>query len=246
MPPDLLLALLFLLVGALYASVGHAGASGYLAVMALVGVAPAVMRPTALALNILVGTIAFIQFWRAGHFRWRLFWPFAVASAPLAWLGGTIDLAPHILRPAIGAVLLLTAIRMGWTALKPPRAARSSTPPPVPAALLAGAAIGFVAGLTGTGGGIFLSPLILLLHWGDPKPTAAASALFILVNSIAGLAGQLGTGWSPGPELAWWALAAGVGGLAGATFGSRFAANRTLRALLALVLLVAGTKLVAS
>jgi len=238
-----ILAALFLIVGALYASVGHAGASGYLAVMALVGINATVMRPTALAINVLVATIAFIQFWRAGHFSWRLLWPFAIASIPAAFIGGAIELPARPLRIAIGVVLLLSALRMVWVVLRPPRDAKDPHAPPVPVALGVGAGLGFVAGLTGTGGGIFLSPLMLMLNWANTKRTAAVASMFILLNSISGLAGVAAKGWRPSPTLLVLAVAAGIGGWLGALYGSRRASPSALRLLLACVLLVAGVKL---
>lgn len=248
MPADLLpiLSLLFLIVGALYASVGHAGASGYLAVMALVGVDAVVMRPTALSINILVAAIAFAQFARAGHFDWRLSWPLAAASIPAAFIGGRIALPQGTLKVAIGAVLLLSAARMAWVALKGSSRVNEPDPPPPPlaVALGVGGILGLVAGVTGTGGGIFLSPLMLILGWADPKRTAATAALFILVNSLAGLGGLVSAGWSPPAGLATLAVAACAGGLVGAYLGSRFATARTLYMLLAVVLVLAGAKLI--
>ncbi len=243
--PDVLLTLtvLFLFVGAVYASVGHAGASGYLAVMALVGVETVAMRPTALAINVLVAIIAFSQFARAGHFRWQLFWPFAVTSAPAAFIGGLIDLPPRPLGAAIGLVLLLSAGRMFWSAWRPRLSGDEPHSPPHAAALTAGAALGLAAGLTGTGGGIFLSPLLLLFNWADTKQTAAAASLFILLNSVAGLTGLAASGWRPDWELGVLAPAACLGGVAGAWFGSRRATPRALRLLLGAVLALAATKL---
>jgi uncharacterized protein len=238
-----ILAALFLVVGALYASVGHAGASGYLAVMALVGIGGTVMRPTALAINVVVASIAFLHFWRAGHFSWRLLLPFAVASIPAAFVGGAIQLPSEPLRIVIGIVLLLSALRMAWTVLRPAREPKSPVPPSLGVALLFGAALGFLSGLTGTGGGIFLSPLMIFFNWADMKRTAAVAAAFILVNSIAGLAGVIAQGWTPTPALGVLAVAAGIGGFAGAYYGSRRATPASLRILLASVLLVAGAKL---
>lgn len=239
----LILSALFLVVGALYASVGHAGASGYLAVMALLGVDVVVMRPTALSINVLVAAIAFTQYARAGHFSWALFWPFAAASIPAAYAGGLVRLPQHTLKVAIGVVLLLSAVRMAYVALRPPAAIRSPQPPSAPIALMVGAGLGFMAGLTGTGGGIFLSPLILILGWAEPKRTAATSSLFILLNSVAGLAGLATQGWSPPTSVWLLGTCAAIGGTLGATLGSRRATPRTLNVLLALVLLIAGTKL---
>jgi uncharacterized membrane protein YfcA len=245
MPADALpiLAAYFLIVGALYASVGHAGASGYLAVMALLSVAPEVMRPTALAINVLVATIAFVQFARAGHFSWALFWPFAAASIPAAFLGGMIHLPVHALKVAIGVVLLLTALRMAWVALRPPKSKPEPVPPTIAAALSIGGVLGLIAGLTGTGGGIFLSPVMLLFNWADTKRTAATASLFILLNSLAGLIGLASAGWRPTPTLAVLAAAACIGGLIGSTLGSRRATPRALNLFLAVVLLIAGAKL---
>lgn len=240
----LILSLLFLIVGALYSSVGHAGASGYLAAMGLMGIEASVMRPTALAVNVLVAGIALIQFARAGHFSWRLIWPLVITSIPAAFLGGRVQIPADILKLAIGVVLLLSSARMLWTACQPPRDQRPVSPPRLPLAMLVGAALGLISGLTGTGGGIFLSPLMLILNWADVKRTAATSAAFILVNSIGGLLGLASRGWVPGIDIGWLALAAGIGGLIGSYFGSRVLAPRSLRAILAVVLLIAGVKLV--
>lgn len=242
----IILAALFLVVGALYSSVGHAGASGYLAVMALVGVDAATMRPTALAINILVAAIAFAQFAHAGHFRWRVFWPFAVASVPAAFVGGSIRVPADALRVAIGAVLVLSAAHMAWSSRRTAAERAEPREPAVPAALGCGGAIGLVSGLTGTGGGIFLSPVMLFFNWADIKRTAATASLFILLNSASGLAGMATSGWSPGPWLVVLAAAACTGGIAGAYLGSRRLAHRSLRVLLAFVLLIAGVKLVLS
>lgn len=244
MQPDAtLLAIFFLVVGALYASVGHAGASGYLAVMALVGVAPESMRSTALAVNVVVATIAFIHFASAGHFSWRFLWPFAVASIPAAFAGGTIALPADWLRLAIGGALAFSAFRMALTNVRPAAGPRLVRDPAIATRLLAGAAIGFAAGLTGTGGGIFLSPLILLCGWAEPKRTAATASLFILVNSLSGLGGLLSAGWTPTFDLLPLAAAAGLGGFSGAFLGSRKWTPSTLNLLLAAVLAVAASKL---
>lgn len=239
----ILLALLFLAMGALYASVGHAGASGYLASMALLGIPVASMRSTALAVNVCVACIACVQFVRAGHFSWRLFWPFAVASVPAAFVGGSITLPTRPMQVVIGAALLLAAARMAWMAAGLRLTARPTRTPAVPVAAGCGGALGLVAGLTGTGGGIFLSPLLLVCRWADAKRTAATSAMFILVNSIAGLGGLSMRGTLPTSNLLVLAGAACVGGTAGAFWGSRHAAPATLNWILAIVLVVAGGKL---
>lgn len=237
------MALLFLVVGALYASVGHAGASGYLAVMALLGTPAALMRPTALIVNVCVAAIACVQFARAGHFRWKLFWPLAVAAVPAAFVGGMVSLPVRPMQVLIGLVLLAACLRMAWEAFGGRFSARTARPPTRPVAIASGGALGFVAGLTGTGGGIFLSPLMLVCGWADAKRTAATSALFILANSIAGLGGLSLRGGLSVPHLALLACCACAGGVAGAWWGSRRAAPRSLYAALACVLLLASAKL---
>jgi uncharacterized membrane protein YfcA len=243
-----LIAGLFFVVAILYSSVGHAGSSGYQAVMGLVGMAPFVMKPTALVLNISVAIIASAQFWRAGHFSWKLFWPFAAASIPLAFLGGKIALPPQYYRFAVGAVLLFSAWRMAAQSLR-----KDEMPvrePRLGASLAAGGVLGFVAGLTGTGGGIFLSPLILLCRWADPKKTAAVSAMFILVNSVSGIAGWMSDSKQTLPRAEWsaalpaWIGAVVVGGLIGSYLGSRKLGTQAIRRMLAVVLLIAGGKLI--
>lgn len=185
-----LLAVLILAAALLYSSVGHAGASGYLAAMALLGVAPAVMKPTALTLNILVATIATVKFYRAGCFSWRLFWPFALASMPCAFLGGAITLPGHWYKTLVGVILLYAAFKLFRVAHKITEY-EDVKPIPLWAALLSGAVIGLLSGLTGTGGGIFLSPLLLFMGWAETRATSGLSAAFILVNSIAGLLGNV-------------------------------------------------------
>ena len=207
--------------------------------MALVGVAPAVMRPTALALNILVASLASWQF--ARWFSWRLFWPFAVTSIPAAALGGALTLPDPIYKRLVGLVLLFGAFHLFRTA------ARASElgvrPPPVALSLTVGAGLGALAGLTGVGGGIFLSPLLLAAGWAGARETAAASAVFILVNSIVGLGAFFATrGVAPGPELGFLALAAGVGGFMGSRLGSHRLSRPAIRRLLAVVLVLAGIK----
>jgi uncharacterized membrane protein YfcA len=237
----LLLAGCILVASLLYSSVGHGGASGYLAAMALFGLAPGVMRPTALVLNLLVAAIATVQFARAGHFSWPLFWPFAVGSIPLAFVGGTITLPTPIYKQLLGVVLLFAAYRLVLS----PKAGADETNRrmPIAVAVLIGCVIGLLSGLTGVGGGIFLSPLLLVGGWASPKPTAAVSAAFIWVNSASGLLGQLASVHSLPAVAALWAVAAATGGAIGAGYGSRRLAGLTLRRLLAAVLVVAGFKM---
>ncbi|MEY2558069.1 MAG: uncharacterized protein QOE34_1494 [Verrucomicrobiota bacterium] len=227
-------------VAFLYSSVGHAGASGYIAVMTLCGLSAAFIRPTALVLNILVATIGSFQFWRAGYFSWRLFWPFALLSIPAAYLGGYIPVPAALLKIFIGVVLLFSAARLFFSQGDPP----DTAPPAVPVSIGIGAGIGFLSGLTGTGGGIFLTPLLLFCHWASIRGAAAVSALFILVNSIAGLIGFVSSG-RPVPRFAWiLAVGAVVAGTLGSQLGSRRFPVRTISIILASVLVLAGCKLI--
>src|SRR2546428_6442357 len=182
----LLICLAILVVAFLYSSVGHAGASGYIAVMTLFGLAPPVIKPAALVLNILVASLTAWQFWRAGHFSWRLFWPFAVLSVPFAFLGGYINLPTHVFKILVGLVLLYSAghffIQTGPD--------QEPSEPSRPIAISVGAGLGLLSGLTGTGGGIFLTPLMIFMRWARTKTASAASALFILVNFVSGLLGN--------------------------------------------------------
>jgi len=238
----LVIAILFFAAAALYASVGHAGASAYLAVMGLYSFAPSVMKPTALALNILVALVATLKFYRAGLFSWRLFWPFAVVSVPAAFIGGATTLPADWYKVVVGIVLLYAAVWMFLSSLKPLKVALHS--PPLWAALVAGLAIGFLSGLTGVGGGIFLSPLILYLGWAETRATSGIAAPFILVNSIAGLLGHFSSVAQLPPNIPIWGVAVVLGGWIGASYGSRRAPPPVLRRLLALVLIVASVKLI--
>lgn len=242
MSPDLLawMTLGVFLIAMLYSSVGHAGASGYIAVMALFGVAPDSIKPTALMLNILVASIGSYQFWRAGHFRWALFWPFALLAVPLAFLGGWLNLPAPGLKLALGMVLLFSAANF----LLRPAAEPVTLPPSRPVALGTGGALGLLAGLTGTGGGIFLTPLLIHLKWSPTKTASAVSALFILSNSASGLAGNFSAVKSL-PLLALpMAGAVVAGGAIGSYYGSHRFPQITIKRFLAAVLTIAGSKLV--
>jgi uncharacterized membrane protein YfcA len=241
---NLTLAALIFAAAVLYSSVGHAGASGYLAAMALVGVAPAFMKPTALTLNILVATVGTYKFARAGCFDWRLFWPFAVMSIPLAFVGGWIQLPGIYYRPIVGAVLLFAAVRLAFASTQKPGEPVPTNLPPLPIAMLVGGAIGLLSGLTGVGGGIFLSPVILFAGWAGPRVTSGVSVTFILVNSIAGLLGQQLANVAQIPsEVVYWGVAALAGGWIGAELGSRRLNTTWFRRLLSVVLVIAGIKL---
>ncbi len=233
------LAAAIFVIALLYSSVGHAGASGYIAVLTLFGFGIEVIRPTALTLNILVAAIGFVQWWRGGHFVWSLFWPFALLSVPAAFFGGWLHVPAHYLKILIGLVLWFSAWRLLYRKEDPPDIAR----PARPVAVASGAGIGFLSGLTGTGGGIFLTPLMLFCRWAKVKEAAAVSSLFILVNSSSGLAGYAKSGREL-PDFAWpLALVVAVGGFLGSRLGSRHLPARGIAMLLAGVLVIAGTKL---
>lgn len=241
---DVLLVAAIFLVAVLYSSVGHAGASGYLAVMALFSVAGVVTKPTALVLNVFVAIVATAQFYRRRHFDWRVFLAFAASSVPFAFLGGGISLPEHIYKPLLGLVLLIAAVRLAWNfaggnAVEEMVAAR-----PVWLALTLGAVIGLLSGLTGVGGGIFLTPVLLLTRWTETKKAAGISAMFILVNSISGLLGNYAQALLIPANIWMWVAAAVAGGFLGSTLGSTRFNTSTLRRILSVVLLIAGLKLI--
>ena len=235
-------SLLHLAIGViafLYASVGHAGASGYIAVLTLAGLAADVVRPTALVLNVLVAALTTYQFYRAGYFAWSRFWPLAALAVPAAFLGGFIHVPTAYFKMLVGAVLLLSAARFA----RQPTDPATTRFPPLAVALAAGAGLGLLSGLTGTGGGIFLTPLMLLLGWATTKETAAVSAPFILVNSISGLGGFLASGRTLPDVALTLAVVAVTAGAVGGYCGSRRFPVRAIRRILAVVLLTAGLKL---
>lgn len=238
-----LLAVLLLAAALLYSSVGHGGASGYLAAMALFGVAPLLMKPTALTLNIVVASIAVFKFYRSGSFSWQLFVPLAITAIPMAYIGGTMVLPVHWYKPLVGLVLVWAA----WRSFKTASASSYELRPASSSVLLiTGALLGFLSGLTGVGGGIFLSPLLLFLRWAPVKVISGVAAAFILVNSIAGILGVMTTGVEFHAALPLWIVAVLIGGFIGAEYGSKRLANPTIQRLLASVLLVAGIKMIAS
>ncbi|MEW6157448.1 MAG: sulfite exporter TauE/SafE family protein [Verrucomicrobiota bacterium] len=235
------LALMIFSAALLYSSVGHAGASGYLAAMALFGLAPNVMKPTALTLNILVAAIASVKFVRAGCFSWNLFWPFAVTSIPFAFFGGWLALPAKTYKVIVGLVLLYAAVQLFRKTHRPSGALK---PLPIPIALLAGSGIGFLSGLTGVGGGIFLSPLLLLMGWAETRQTSGVAVVFILMNSIAGQLGHLSSVAHLPFEIGFWGIAAVAGGWIGAELGSRRLEIPRIRQLLSVVLVIAGVKMI--
>ncbi len=229
------------IIAFLYASVGHGGASGYLALMAIFNFAPEVMKPTALLLNLFVSLTSFIQFYRGGHFKWKIFIPLALASIPMAFAGGLLSVDSLIYKKILGLLLLIPVARFFFFPNVPDSELKQSG---IGLSLLIGALIGFLSGLIGIGGGILLSPVILLLRWTNQKQTAAISAMFIFVNSVAGLAGQLTKGISFSAGMLSYVAVAFVAGLIGAYAGSLKFKQAVLKNMLAAVLLMAAVKLI--
>ncbi len=236
------LASLVALAAALYSSVGHGGASAYLAAMALFGVPPALMKPSALVMNLGVAGAGMLRFASASLVPWRLLAPLCAGSVPAAYVGGLVELPTRSHRLLLGAVLLVAAARL---AMRHSTDALRSPPPAISLAAI-GLVFGFVAGLTGVGGGIFLSPLLILARWEEPRRTAGASAAFIVVNSAAGLAGHLASGGTVPAAAAPLTAVALAGGLLGSYLGARRLVPLALRRILAGVLIVAGAKLALS
>ena len=240
---EILFYFLLLLIAFLYASVGHGGASGYLALMAFFSFAPETMRPTALLLNVFVSLIAFGQYYRSGYFQWKLFWPFAIASIPAAFIGGLITVDAGLYKKILAVLLIFPVIKLAGVKFNSEKPVRKLN---IYTTLMIGAAIGGFSGMIGIGGGIFLSPVILLLRWADLKQNAAVSALFIFVNSIAGLAGVFSNEFQFTNKMGLMIVIAFVGGLAGSYFGANKFENILLKRVLAVVLIIASIKLIST
>jgi uncharacterized protein len=238
----MLLTILIFLAAVLYASVGHAGSSGYQAAMALCGVSASVMKPSALILNIFVAAIATARFTYSGSFDRKLWLPLALGAAPFAYFGGKLAVPIPIFKPLLGLVLIIAAARLAFFSKNSSN--KTLKPMPFWVGLLLGALIGFISGITGTGGGIFLTPILLFANWSEPKTASGVSAAFILTTSICALIGTAPKLAALPSDLPLWALAAIIGGTIGATLGAKRLATSSLRYLLAIVLVVAAWKLI--
>ncbi len=237
---ELFYGILFL-VAFLYASVGHGGASGYLALMALYGIAPEEMKPTALVLNLFVSVTSFTHYYRGDYFSKKIFIPIAAASIPLAFIGGMITVEETIYKRILGVLLLVPILRFFFFK----NVADSKLHPhTVPVAVLSGGIVGLLSGMIGIGGGILLSPILLLLQWTNQKQTAAISAAFIFVNSVAGLGGMLTRGITFTSDMVFYVSVAFVGGFLGAYLGAKKFNSTVLKYVLAVVLLLASYKLI--
>src|SRR5450432_1546340 len=232
--------ILLFVIAFLYASVGHGGSSGYLALMALFNFSPAIMKPTALLLNLFVSMVSFIQFYRGKYFKWKLFVPLIVFSIPMAFLGGRVAIQDHVYKTILGLFLIIPICRFLFFKNTDPK---DMKPANLYLSLLIGAVIGFLSGMIGIGGGIILSPVLLLLKWTNQKQTAAISALFIFVNSLSGLTGQLTKGIKFSPDMFAYVAIAFIAGLFGAYFGSLKFKQTILKYVLAIVLMLAAYKL---
>lgn len=236
------LLLILFIVSFLYSSIGHGGASGYIAVLSILGWSNEIIRPAALVLNVFVAAISFIQYYREGYFKWKLFYPFALASVPLAYAGSFIELDATWYKRIIGICLIVAVLRI--LGLFKPKEDVSIKNAPIVLCLLIGACLGFLSGMIGIGGGIILSPIILIFAWGNLKETAAVSALFIVVNSIAGILGLWNQQISWPQEIITWCIIVSIGGILGAYWGSKKANQVALKNVLAAVLFFASLKLI--
>jgi uncharacterized membrane protein YfcA len=240
MSVELFYVILFF-VAFLYAAVGHGGASGYLALMAIYGIAPEEMKPTALVLNLFVSITSFTHYYRVGYFKYKIFIPMAAASIPLAFIGGMIIVEENIYKRILGVLLLFPILRFFFFKNVEDNELKSHK---VSIAIFIGGIVGLLSGMIGIGGGIILSPILLLLHWTNQKQTAAISAAFIFVNSVAGLGGMLTQGISFTKDMVLYVIVAFIGGFLGAYLGAKRFNHNVLKYVLATVLLLASYKLI--
>ena len=237
---EYLFLLSLFIIAFLYSSVGHGGGTGYLALLALYGIAPALMKPTALTLNVFVSAIAFFSYYKAGYFKWKLIFPFLISSIPFAYFGALTKVNPSTYKITLGIFLLFAIVRM---LLVTNAVTEKSVKMPVILALVIGSFLGFFSGMIGIGGGIILSPVLILFHWANVKESAAASALFIFLNSLSGLSALVGGGFKFEPHLVSWIIVGIIGGIAGSYIGSFKLKPDKLKLVLASVLLMASIKL---
>ena len=237
---ELLFVIGLMLIAFFYSSVGHGGASGYLALMALFGFAPESIRYYALILNLVVSAIAFISYYRAGFFKWRQVVPFLITSIPAAYIGATFSINPIAYKIILGIMLLIAVTRMLLIRNTENDATHD---PPIFLALGIGLILGLVSGIIGIGGGILLSPILILAKYARIKEASAASALFIFLNSASGLAGLMTSQFSFQPNIIYWILGVMVAGLLGSAIGSRTFSELNLKRVLSLVLIAASIKL---
>ncbi|WP_288072254.1 sulfite exporter TauE/SafE family protein [Hydrotalea sp.] len=236
---EIWLYILFFLVAFFYSSIGHGGASGYLAVMALLSFSPAVMKPTSLLLNTLVSFIAFVSFYRAGHFKSKLLWPLIAASIPFAFIGSIMPVSDSIYKKLLGVVLLISIIRLLYQNSEKPL----NPSPKWYVLFVIGAIIGLISGMIGMGGGILLAPVLLLMGWSTQKQTAAICAIFIFLNSLSGMAGQIKTGFPLSTQIIYIVIIVLLGGWVGAYTGSKKLNEKNMKYMLAVVLIMASIKL---
>jgi uncharacterized protein len=237
----LLFPVALMLVAFLYASIGHGGASGYLAIMALFNISPESMRSSILILNLLVSLVSFINYWHKGYFKWRLFWVFSISSIPAAFLGSMIPLHENIYKQLLGICLVFSVFRL--TGFGKKKASKDIGKPELLQGIIVGGIIGLLSGMIGIGGGVLLSPVILLFHWGNMKETAAVSALFIFANSLAGISGIAIRGFHVNNEIYLWLVIVFIGAILGGYFGSKKFNLSVLKYILAVVLSIASAKL---
>lgn len=236
----IILSAIILVVAILYSSVGQGGASAYLAAMGVFSLAPVVMKPTALILNILVAGIGSISYYRTGAFEPNIFWPFVLGSIPMAWWGSTIPASPLIYKFILGTILIFTSC---WVLSKKNNQKNKIKKSFFPLKVALGGVIGFLAGFTGIGGGVLLSPILILNHWAEPRKTSGIAAAFIFVNSIVGILGHLSVSQFPPSFICYFIVAAGIGGLIGSFLGSKKLTGKSIKKVLAIILLLAGIQL---
>ena len=229
-----------LIISFMYSSIGHGGASGYLALMAIFNFSPEIMRPTGLILNLFVSGIAFYHFWKSGYFNKKLFFIFSISSIPLSFIGGTLIIDATIYKISLGIILLFSIVRI----ISKSKNENKTKPINIPKGIIIGGLIGFLSGLIGIGGGIILSPIILLLSWGKIKESAAVSALFIWVNSAAGLLGQYSNEIELSKYIWIYILMVVIGGYFGSYISAKYLSNKLLKGLLSLIIISASLKLI--